>query len=221
MTPNTQLLDSWIRFSQTNSGILINDTSYYYGLLGNTGQLTNLLQIDTFGVEPYAYIQSVDSINHKIIIRGYYYHFLRRMDEFLLTEIDSLNFWYPVDPFTIMPKMTYSIYIMDSTLDSRYDFPCDSTNQLIDTTLHLNTYKGDRLILYPNPSNNELTLDGLDETSTGMINVYNMNMQLIYIKKINKNMKTLTLNFSDLPSGIYLIEYKTENFQIMKKWVKL
>ena len=34
-------------------------------------------------------------------------------------------------------------------------------------------------------------------------------------------MKTLTLNFSDLPSGIYLIEYKTENFQIMKKWVVL
>lgn len=221
MAPNTQLLDTWIRYSQTNSGIMINDTSYFYGMLGNTGQLTNVLHIDTFGIEPFAYIQIVDSIHHKITIRGYYYNFLQRMDEFLLIENDSLNFWYPVDPFTIMPKMAYSIYIMDSTLDSRYDFPCDSTNLPVDTTLHLNTYKGDHLLIYPNPSNNQLTLDGLDESSPGIINVFNLNMQLMHMKKINTNIRTLTLNFSDLPSGIYLIEYKTDNFQIMKKWIKL
>lgn len=38
---------------------------------------------------------------------------------------------------------------------------------------------------------------------------------------INDNTKSRTLNLTDLPSGIYLIEYKTEDFQIMKKWVKL
>jgi hypothetical protein len=85
----------------------------------------------------------------------------------------------------------------------------------------LNTYNGEHLLLYPNPSNNQLILDGLDETSSGMINIYNMNMQLIFNKNINTNKKTLTLNFSDLPSGIYFIEYETKDYQIMKKWVKL
>ena len=143
------------------------------------------------------------------------------MDQFLLNEEDSLNFWYPVNPYAIMPKMSYSIYIMDSTLDSRYDFPCDSTNQLVDTTLHLNTYKGERLLIYPNPSKDQLTIDGIDANATGIINVFNMNMQLIHKEIINTNTKSRTLNLIDLPSGIYLIEYKTEDFQIMKKWVKL
>lgn len=221
IAPNTQLLDTWIRYSQTNSGILINDTSYSLGYLGSTGQLTNLLNVDTFKVEPYAYIQNVDTINHLITIRGFYYNFINKMDNVFIDTINSVNYWYPNNPIVIPPKMSYSIYILDSTLDSRYDFPCDSTNQLIDTTLHLNTYNGEHLLLYPNPSNNQLILDGLDETSSGMINVYNMNMQLIFNKNINTNKKTLTLNFSDLPSGIYLIEYKTEKFQIMKKWIKL
>jgi subtilisin family serine protease len=221
MAPNTQLLDAWIRYSQTNSGILINDTSYSLGYLGMTGQLTNILNVDTFQVEPYAYIQNVDAINNKITIRGYYYNFISRMDQFLLNEEDSLNFWYPVNPYAIMPKMSYSIYIMDSTLDSRYDFPCDSTNQLVDTTLHLNTYKGERLLIYPNPSKDQLTIDGIDANATGIINVFNMNMQLIHKEIINTNTKSRTLNLTDLPSGIYLIEYKTEDFQIMKKWVKL
>jgi hypothetical protein len=221
VTPNTQLLDTWIRYSQTNSGMLINDTSYSLGYLGSTGQLTNILNIDTFKVEPYAYIQNVDTINNKITLRGYYYNFIKQMDQFLLIEEDSLDFWYPVNPYALMPKMSYSIYILDSTLDSRYDFPCDSTNQLIDTTLHLNTYKGDRLIIYPNPSNDKLTIDGLDPTAYGILNVFNMNMQLIDKEIINSNTKSRTLNLADLPSGIYFIEYKTKDYQIMKKWVKL
>ena len=221
IAPNTQLLDTWIRYSQTNSGIMINDTSYTLGNLGSTGQQTNILVLDTFKIEPYAYIQNVDTVNQLITIRGFYYHFINKMDNLFVDTLNSLNYWYPINPMVITPKMSYSIYIMDSTLDSRYDFPCDSTNLLVDTTLHSSNYNNDRLLIYPNPSNNQLTLDGLDESSPGIINVFNMNMQLIQMKKTNTNIRTLTLNFSDLPSGIYLIEYQTDNFQIMKKWIKL
>ncbi len=221
MTTNTQLIDTWIRFSQTNSGIYVEDTFSYLGYIGNTGQISNILKIDTFGIEPYAYIQSVDTINHTIKIRGYYYDFIRIVDNSFLNEVgDSIDFWYPINPLVSIPKMAYSIYILDTTLDNRYEFPCDSLNLMVDTTLQINEQIENRLQIYPNPTNDLLTLNGLDATLSGIITIFNLNGQVQFYEKVNE-LKTVSFDCSAIPQGIYMVEYRTENFKIVKKWIKL
>ena len=77
------------------------------------------------------------------------------------------------------------------------------------------------LEVYPNPSDGELSIIGLDETIYGQISIFNINWQLIRKQFIATNTKTLALNLTDLPSGSYFIQYETEDFKIIKKWVKL
>ena len=77
------------------------------------------------------------------------------------------------------------------------------------------------LEVYPNPSDGELSIIGLDETIYGQISIFNINWQLIRKQFIATDTKTLALNLTDLPSGSYFIQYETEDFKIIKKWVKL
>ncbi len=77
------------------------------------------------------------------------------------------------------------------------------------------------LEVYPNPSDGELSIIGLDETIYGQISIFNINWQLIRKQFIATNTKTLALNLTDLPFGSYFIQYETEDFKIIKKWVKL
>lgn len=220
MLPTSQLIDLWVRFSQTNSVIITHDTSYAIGYIGNTGQLGPILNVDTFNIEPYANISLVDSINHTVKLTGYYYNFINKMDNQFLTEIETINFWYPLNPFLNQPKMTYSIYIFDTTLISRYDFPCDSLNTLLDPTLNEDVISLNEINIYPNPSNGILQIEGLDNNFIGDLELTNLDGRLIQNIQLSK-IKNCNFNFEYLPSGIYIIQYRTNNLQISKKWVKI
>jgi hypothetical protein len=61
---------------------------------------------------------------------------------------------------------------------------------------------------------------GLDETSLGIISIFDLNSQVHYCKEVY-GLKTFSFDCSGMSQGIYLVEYRTENFKIVKKWIKL
>ena len=222
ITNNTQLVDSWVRYSQTNSALKIQDTSYTLGILGNTGQLTNILHVDTFTIEPYAYITNVDTLNSTIKLNGYYYNFINQMDNQFSNVINNLDFWYPLNPFLNTPNLAFSIYIFDSTLTSRYDFPCDSSNLLVDPTIGIiNTFSQEiNIYIYPNPSTGQIKIEALNNPLNGQLKLTNLEGRDIYnVEIINK--KDCVLNFENLPNGVYFIEFQSGKNKISKKWIKL
>jgi hypothetical protein len=218
--PSTQLIDAWVRFSQTNSVILTTDTSYYLGYVGNTGQVAQMIDVDTFGVEPYAYITMLDSVNNKIKLKGYYYNFTNKLNDEFNNEIDTINFWYPLNPLINEPSMAFSIYIFDSTLIDRYDFPCDSSNLLLDTNVSLNEININDINIYPNPSDGILNIESFSNILNGKLKLTNLEGRTVYNVEV-KNKKEYKLNFDNLPSGVYFIEFQSEKKNIAKKWIKL
>lgn len=217
---NTKLLDTWVRHSQTNSAILILDTFYTLDYLGFTGQLTSVLHMDTFKIEPYAYISTVDTLNSKITLTGYYYHFIKKMDDIFQNEISTQDYWYPLNPLINRPQMAYSIYIQDSTLISRFDFPCDSSNNLIDPNLGIEKLENFDVNIYPNPSNGEIIIESINGNLDGNLKLFNIEGRTVLHSVLN-NDKKYTFNLSNLPSGMYYVEFNSKNINLRKKWVKL
>ena len=161
MEPTTDLLDLWVRHSQTNSLQFMEDTSTVIEIIN--GNPTSQIVATDFGVEPMAYVDSI--VNDSIVyLSGYYYHFIGVYPDDDLQLIpfltpDPVNYWYPINPNIDSLQMTYSIYIQDSTLASRYDFDCDSLNILIDTLASIDETHLNRSKIYPNPGLNELSVE--------------------------------------------------------------
>jgi len=61
---------------------------------------------------------------------------------------------------------------------------------------------------------------GLDATLSGIITIFNLNGQVQFYENVNE-LKTFSFDCSGMSQGIYLVEYRTENFKIVKKWIKL
>jgi hypothetical protein len=61
---------------------------------------------------------------------------------------------------------------------------------------------------------------GLDEISLGIITIFNLNGQVQFYENVNE-LKTVSFDCTAIPQGIYMVEYRTENFKIVKKWIKL
>jgi hypothetical protein len=91
---------------------------------------------------------------------------------------------------------------------------------MVDTTLQINEQIENRLQIYPNPTSDLLTLNGLDATLSGIITIFNLNGQVQFYENVNE-LKTVSFDCTAIPQGIYMVEYRTENFKIVKKWIKL
>lgn len=226
--PTTQHLDTWVRHSQTNSLILTKDTVSTWQLIGLTGQYGWVMVIDTFRVEPMAEIASIDTINKKITMTGYYYHFIGKYEFGVPTGItQTQNYWYPIDPITDSLKMAYSIYIHDESLTSMYDFPCDSLNDLYDPLAEIGTINsfvnsGEvEMVLFPNPGNNlNVTLSG--HSDGGKLQLINTMGQILNQINTNSQRKAYILNVENLKSGLYFVNISDQNgIIISKKWIKL
>ncbi len=61
------------------------------------------------------------------------------------------NVWYPED--TTDFRFDYSIYLRDTVNSLNFDFPCDSSNFLVDSSATINEF-GINIKIYPNPTNN-------------------------------------------------------------------
>lgn len=77
-----------------------------------------------------------------------------------------------------------------------------------------NTLNG--ISIYPNPSNGIYNLSGLKVNSK--ITVYDAIGQIIYFSTITESKETI--NISNVPNGIYMIQIKAENSTITKKVIK-
>jgi hypothetical protein len=144
------------------------------------------------------------------------------MDNQFSNVINNLDFWYPLNPFLNTPNLAFSIYIFDSTLTFRYDFPCDSSNLLVDPTIGIiNTFSQEiNIYIYPNPSTGQLKIEAFNNPLNGQLKLTNLEGRDIYnVEIINK--KDCVLNFENLPSGVYFIEFQSGKNKISKKWIKL
>ncbi len=223
---STQLLDTWVRHSQTNTLQLINDTTNVWQILGLTGQYGWVSESDTFKVEPFATITSVDTVNKKIKLTGYTYHFIGKYTFGIDNGIvDNENFWYPINPSEDSLKMAYSIYIRDTTLQFRYDFPCTADNLMYDSLAGIHSLSKDlsslEMTIYPNPGNtlNVLLSVPFDQ---GILKLINTSGQVIQKTGIVTERKEYAFNVENLKQGLYFINAFDQNGLIIsKKWIKL
>lgn len=233
ITPATQIIAFWSRPSVSNSTAYFNDTSQYI-YVNSTGQ-SIATKFDYYDYTPYDTIYQFDIVNHTVKTRGYYYKFVEAyMDVTMnlgnndatsdaLIEDPTLtpNIWYPIDPFQDTAKMLFSIYIIDSTLTSIYDYPCDSLNTLFDQNLNiddLNNFLGPKI--YPNPTFDRITieLNSTLETDTH-VTLFDFTGYDILKKEITSEKSILDM--SHLPSGIYFIKYNSESLCKSYKVIKL
>lgn len=220
---STELLDTWIRHSETNSLGFISDTVGNLEFIGQTGQFQWISRPDTFRIEPYCYIDTV--INNSIIITsGYYYHFIKKHNGQIkdnVFESENIDFWYPIDPNIDSLNMAFSIYIMDTTVD-RYDFPCYAENPLFDPYLTTNEIITSDFKIFPNPSKGELNIVFDDLQKDGSIDIFDISGQLLFSKTLQPGNKIYSLDATNLLTGVYLVRFSGKNARsITKKWIKL
>lgn len=224
MLDSTELLDIWVRQSQTNSLDLHEDTILYY----DTTFVTNMVAFeDTFRVEPMAKI--IEFTDSTVTLEGYYYHFIEKYGQFngVLGPIaDTEDFWYPINPNTQTPKMAYSIYIRDSTLLNRYDFDCDSLNLLMDSItpyLGINnvlSHEFTDFIIYPNPGLNEVKIFISNPQAGRIVVIDLLGKELTNIRTDASN-KYYYLETTDLSKGAYVINYSTDSeSKQVRRWIK-
>jgi hypothetical protein len=75
----------------------------------------------------------------------------------------------------------------------------------------------DKLKIYPNPANNILVLEALESTTNYQCRIYNSIGYLIREEEIMFKDKTVKLNVSDLESGAYFLQLKSEGAGTVSK----
>jgi len=76
------------------------------------------------------------------------------------------------------------------------------------------------VLFYPNPSTGQIKIEALNNPLNGQLKLTNLEGRDIYnVEIINK--KDCVLNFENLPSGVYFIEFQSGKNKISKKWIKL
>lgn len=223
MTPSSQLLDVWIRHSQTNSLSMLHDTIGSLQPLGNTGSMQWIVEPDTFDIAPKASIIQYDQ--QTVEFTGYYYHFIKQYDGDIEPNIflaDLIDFWYPINPHIHEPNVAYSLYIKDEEAIERFDFPCDSLNILVDpnmSTLEINALD---FSLYPNPSTGELKIRLESNLSGGELSINDNKGRLISAQTVETYKKQYKFQLSHLTSGVYFVHFINDKGEsLVKKWIKL
>lgn len=81
-------------------------------------------------------------------------------------------------------------------------------------------YESDLVTIYPNPAKNSILIDLNNTTndSPGLISIVDVNGQLISTTKFG-NMKTMSIDISDLSAGLYFLNVSYNNKFIRKKLV--
>lgn len=221
MSPTSQLLDLWIRHSQTNTLRKMNDTVWTY--IYNPGNQPYFgPKPDTFAIEPMADI--VQIVGNTVQFKGYYYQFKDSYTFDISTGIvdtPALNYWHPINPFTQIPQIAYTIYVRDSMALTRYDFPCDSTNLPFDIYAGIKEISQNDISIFPNPSHDLITLRLKENPSGGIINILDGSGRLILSDILTKDTKEWKKNVAIFESGIYYIKFTAKNGEsITKKWIK-
>jgi hypothetical protein len=82
-----------------------------------------------------------------------------------------------------------------------------------------NNKASNAFVLYPNPTNGDITLNFNGQINTGIITIYNVNGQEVLNTQI-KQSKSLILNASELTNGVYFIRVQNKNEVVTQKFIK-
>lgn len=91
---------------------------------------------------------------------------------------------------------------------------------IVKNPLSIKEYGIDNLTLYPNPSNDVITIDGLPNNGNVQVKIIDNNGKLIKSRTYNLG-KSITIDMHNFSNGNYQIIIETENKTILKKVVKL
>ncbi|MFA7301996.1 MAG: T9SS type A sorting domain-containing protein, partial [Candidatus Shapirobacteria bacterium] len=103
-------------------------------------------------------------------------------------------------------------------------FACPSNNGLYfrdDFLVHVEDHPDTDMInnngfyIYPNPSSDQITIDGPEKNNIIRIQVFNINGVLLQHLETDKNI----LDVSELKRGLYLLEISTKHGVIRKKFI--
>jgi hypothetical protein len=109
--------------------------------------------------------------------------------------------------------LNFSLTVNDGLINSLPSTVKISVMNVIKTSSHI--VPGDRLKIYPNPTNGLITIEGLPSNEKSRIAVYSSDGRLI-LKKFS-NSATCEIDFSKQTSGIYLLSVNRQIIRIVKK----
>lgn len=117
--------------------------------------------------------------------------------------------------------MLFSIYIKNDSLTSYYNFPCYSINLLYDQNLSTNNLEleNSNIILYPNPSNDSITIKNLSNYAVSHVVIRDLNGKIVYSEKVN--FKQINIDVSFLQKGAYFVDCIIEGTRKTLKLIKL
>jgi Secretion system C-terminal sorting domain len=84
------------------------------------------------------------------------------------------------------------------------------------TALGVNDFEISKINMYPNPAKNELNIDSASDIEN--VSIFNLLGQEVISKSINN--KSVSLNISDLQSGVYIVKTSIENKTSTSKFIK-
>jgi hypothetical protein len=126
--------------------------------------------------------------------------------------------------FKVKPKPGYAVNdIISNTASIYFDFnPAIITNTYTTTfvaTLGTNSFENNQFIIYPNPTNDFVTITSSNYNTIKSIIIYDMLGKVIISKDCNDSV-IQTINTSELNSGIYLIDIVSkDNARTTKKLI--
>jgi hypothetical protein len=88
------------------------------------------------------------------------------------------------------------------------------------TTGLSNLHTSNKVILYPNPSKDVITINYLPFKNDGTLSVYDVYGKLVYSKNYNHNSTSESIDISAFKSGIYFLKIGSPNETVIKKLVK-
>lgn len=78
-----------------------------------------------------------------------------------------------------------------------------------------------QISLFPNPTNNFITINIPKDFIAKKIEIYNLNGGLIQIIKLESNENTKTIDVSNFPTGTYLVRIKNDTQSLTGKFIKI
>ena len=133
------------------------------------------------------------------------------------TYIDTLYSWFNATTHT--PIANYIISYRNGVLNFEGGAYLDQANLIIG----INDYdRSNILTAYPNPANNELTLnlENINNFNNANLTIIDVQGRIVITKEISKNGQTYKVNISKLPKGIYTLKLNYNDKVITKKFVK-
>ncbi len=149
---------------------------------------------------------------------------IRNKDYKLISFDDGHQEFYNLTADTLEENDLMPIGFTSTDL-TNYNYLCNQLATLVGTSNCLSvdvtepSDERNNIMLSPNPAGNQLNIS-IDESLSGaQLNIYNVNGELE--KSIQLSTQNITLNTSNFSAGVYVVEIKTKEATVIKRWVKM